>query len=336
MQTMDTKPTSHREHQPPAASLDQLVERVVESYQANPRTQHLDSTFLPSRAKAIKIIELLRRIMFPGFFDEQRLTTDNIKYHVGDMLSQLHGRLYEQIRQSLRYKENLDATDTKDVQEADKPGDNCDDCDKQAERLTLTFMERIVELRQTLMFDVQATFDGDPAADNTDETIFCYPGLDAIFIYRMAHVLADLKVPMLPRMMTEYAHNETGIDIHPGATIGKSFFIDHGTGVVIGETCIIGDRVKVYQGVTLGALSTRGGQSWKGSKRHPTIEDEVTIYGGAIVLGDITIGRNSTIGGSVFVTQSVPPGHLVTMKDPELHIREDKRAQRILEQRSSD
>ena len=187
-------------------------------------------------------------------------------------------------------------------------GDDCTDCDPQAHSLTTEFLDRVPDLRHRLNLDVLATFDGDPAAVNHDETIFCYPGIDAIFIYRVAHDLWKLKVPLIPRIISEYAHYQTGIDIHPGATIGKSFFLDHGTGVVIGETTIIGDRVKIYQGVTLGALSTKGGQAWRGRKRHPTIEDDVTIYGGAIILGGETvIGEGSTIGGSVFLTRSVPP-----------------------------
>jgi serine O-acetyltransferase len=199
----------------------------------------------------------------------------------------------------------------------------CDQCDQQASYITEQFLEHIPELRRMLALDVQAAFDGDPAAVSTDETIFCYPGLDAVFVHRLAHVLFQLEVPLLPRMMTECVHNETGIDIHPGAEIGESFFIDHGTGVVIGETTKIGNRVKIYQGVTLGALSTKGGQAWRGRKRHPTIEDDVTIYGGAIILGGATvIGTGSTIGGSVFITKSVPPHHAVSMKDPRLEVKE--------------
>lgn len=310
----------------PAEALEKLVARIVDSYHADPRTQHLDAIFLPSRAEAVDVIELLRRLVFPGFFDAQRLTSQNIHYHVGELVSQVRDKLYEQTRQALRYEKNRT--------EGKGTGDDCLDCDDRAARVTASFLERIPEIRRLLALDVQASFDGDPAAVNTDETIFCYPGVDAIFIYRVAHELWKLGVPMLPRIMTEVAHNETGIDIHPGAEIGESFFIDHGTGVVIGETCKIGNRVKVYQGVTLGAQSTRGGQAWRGMKRHPTVEDDVTIYGGAIILGgEVVIGRGSTIGGSVFVTQTVPPGHLVTMKQPELTIKEDKRAQRMMKKR---
>jgi serine O-acetyltransferase len=294
-----------------------LVQRIVRSYHADDRTQHLDASFLPSRARIIDILELLRRLMFPGFFDEQRLTTATITYHTGDLVNKIYQELYEQIRQALRYDENRTARGS---------GDRCDHCDQKAIEVAMTFMERVPDLRRLLALDVQAAFDGDPAAVSTDETIFCYPGLDAIFIHRIAHELYKLSVPLLPRIISEYAHNETGIDIHPGAQIGESFFIDHGTGVVIGETTVIGDRVKIYQGVTLGALSTKGGQAWRGRKRHPTIEDDVTIYGGAVILGgDTVIGRGSTIGGAVFLTNSVPPEHTVVSKPRELDIRPQRK-----------
>ena len=301
----------------PRDQLSPIVDRVVASYHAEPRTQHLDSTFLPSRAKSIALIEQLRRLVFPGFFDEKRLSSTEVRDHVSTLLAAIDNRLYEQVRQALRYEQNRDGGG----------GDDCEACDEHARDRTLRFLERLPELRETLALDVQAAFDGDPAASSTDETIFCYPGVDAVFVHRIAHELHRLAVPLLPRIMSEYAHNETGIDIHPGASIGRSFFIDHGTGVVIGETCEIGERVKIYQGVTLGALSTKGGQAWRGRKRHPTIEDDVTIYGGAIILGGNTVvGRGATIGGSVFITASVPPGHTVTMKPPELRVSPDRGA----------
>ena len=314
---------------PRLPSLDELVHRIVESYLVDKRTQHLDSNFLPSRSRTIQAIELLRQLIFPGFFDAQRLTSKHIHYHAGELLGRVRDLLYEQIRQAIRYDEAR--------QNGKAKGDACDTCDAQAEHVTMKFLDRIPHLRRMIALDVQAAFDGDPAAASTDETIFCYPGIDATFIHRIAHEFYNLKIPLLPRIISEYAHNETGIDIHPGATIGESFFIDHGTGVVIGETTHIGNRVKIYQGVTLGAKSTRGGQAYKGLKRHPTVEDDVTIYGGAIILGgDVVIGQGSTIGGSVFLTQSVPPGHLVTMKQPELTINPDKRAQRMMAKRDAD
>jgi len=306
------------EPSPDPADLASLVDRMVDSYQAHEALHHLDSIFLPSRAQTVEIIELLRRIVFPGFFDEQRLTTQNIRGHIGGLLAEARGLLYEQFRQNLRYDLN--------ARTGDRSGDACPDCDANARRLADEFMERLPDLRRLLATDVSAAFSGDPAAISTDEAIFCYPGIDAVFIYRVAHEWHRLGLPLLARIASEYAHNETGIDIHPGARIGESFFLDHGTGVVIGETCVIGDRVKLYQGVTLGALSTKGGQAWRGMKRHPTIEDDVTIYGGAIILGgDTVIGQGATIGGSVFLTSSVPAGHTVTMKQPELHSRPPKR-----------
>ena len=207
-------------------------------------------------------------------------------------------------------------------------GDRCDDCDRVAREKTDAFLRRIPEVRRLLSTDVRAAYDGDPANAHTDEAIFCYPGLDAIFNHRYAHELYQLEVPLLPRIMAEVAHNETGIDLHPGAKIGERFFIDHGTGIVVGQTCEIGRDVKLYQGVTLGALSLKGGHDrWEGRKRHPTIEDGVTIYGGAIILGGNTvIGKGATIGGSVFITASVPAGHTVTMKQPQLTLKPPRNA----------
>ncbi len=295
--------------------LEQVVDALLETYPEDERTQHIDATFLPSRAEAIRIIELGRRIVFPGFFDERRITSDNVRFHVGELLNELDEVLYEQVRQALRYGQNIKAEGT---------GDQCDDCDVKAREITDELLAAIPMLRRAISKDVQAAYDGDPAAKGTDEAVFCYPGIDAIFIHRVAHKLCQLGVPMLPRIMSEYAHNETGVDIHPGATIGESFFIDHATGVVIGETCVIGNRVKIYQGVTLGALSTKGGQAWRGRKRHPTIEDDVTIYAGATILGgDTVIGARSTIAGSVFITHSVPPDHsvLADLPTPKLKAR---------------
>lgn len=295
------------------------VARIVESYRREQGLQHLDSTFLPSRGKTIQIIEVLRKIIFPGFFDDQKLTSRNIQYHVGELLERLRALLYEQVRESLRYHRNRS--------HGNGAGDACDQCDTQAQAATMAFVEQIPRLRHLLATDVQACFDGDPAAASRDEIIFCYPGLDAIFIHRIAHELWKLNVPLLPRIMSEYAHNETGIDIHPGATIGESFFIDHGTGVVIGETTEIGNRVKIYQGVTLGALSTKGGQAWRGRKRHPTIADDVTIYPNTTILGGETvIGARSVINGSVFLISSVPEDSTVRVKHPEPEIVSRRRA----------
>ncbi len=289
---------------------DPLVQRIVTSYAADERTQHLDSTFLPNRARAIEIIELMRRIVFPGFFDEQRLTTQTIATHLAELLEQVKRPLFQQINEALRYEQNR-------VGGAGQ-GDDCDDCERQAEQSTDAFLNTIPEIRRLLATDVQAAYDGDPAAVNTDETIFCYPGLDAIFIYRVAHELYKLNVPLLPRIMTEYAHNETGIDIHPGAAIGESFFIDHGTGVVIGETTQIGRHVQIYQGVTLGALAPKDGDKWRGRKRHPTIGNDVVIYPNATILGGETVvGDGCVINGLVFLVESVAPNHTVAVHHPQ-------------------
>jgi serine O-acetyltransferase len=301
----------------PSPLLQDLARELVDTFADDPRTQHIDATFLPSRDCCVRIVELLRRLTFPGFFEDSRLTSESILPHTLDLLQRTDALIYEQIRQTERYLLNSKG-------EAN-PGDDCPKCDEIAREKTDAFLKRLPEVRRLLSLDVQAAFDGDPAATSTDEAIFCYPGIDAIFIHRYAHELYKLKLNLLARIFSEIAHNETGIEIHPGADIGESFFIDHGTGIVIGETVTIGRGVKVYQGVTLGALSTKGGQDWRGLKRHPTIEDDVTIYGGAIILGGATvIGQGATIGGSVFITNSIPPGHMVTMKQPELTLKPPK------------
>lgn len=293
-------------------SLDSLVNMVIASYEADPRTQHIDSRFLPTREKAIDLLYGLQELIFPGFFGRQHITSDNVKYHVGDLLQVIREDMDDQIETALRYTENL---------ETNGRGDACDECTQRAQSLTDTFLGRIPHLRTMLALDVQAAYDGDPATRNTDEAIFTYPGVEAIFIHRIAHELFKLNVPLIPRMMSEYGHSKSGIDIHPGATIGQSFFIDHGTGVVVGETTEIGDRVKLYQGVTLGALSfpkDERGDLVRGHKRHPTIHDDVVIYANATVLGGNTIiGKGSVIGGGVFLTKSVPAGHMVSFKAPE-------------------
>ncbi len=308
---MPADPVHADPRRPDPALLQDLTDTLVRTYLADDRTQHIDAIFLPSRTRCIQIVELLRRLTFPGFFDDHRLTTDNIADHTADLLRQTEALLFEQVCQTERYLLN--------ERDQTHPGDHCPECDARARAKTDAFLGTLPEVRRKLATDVQAAFDGDPAATSTDEAVFCYPGLDAIFIHRYAHELYKLNLHLLARIFSEYAHNETGVEIHPGATIDESFFIDHGTGIVIGETVTIGKRCKIYQGVTLGALSTKGGQDWRGMKRHPTLEDDVTIYGGAIILGGTTVvGAGATIGGSVFLTKSVPAGHTVTMKPPEL------------------
>ena len=289
---------------------------LLSSYAADPRTIAVGARFLPSRARVIGLIEALRRLTFPGFFEAEPLGPERLEEETRRRLAGFDALLYEQVRHALRYGLNRAG------EGRNGRGDECDDCDVRAREVTDAFLRRIPEVRRLLGTDVQAAFDGDPATDHTDETVFCYPGIDAIFTHRYAHELCRLKVPMLPRIMSEVAHSETGIDIHPGARIGEGLFIDHGTGIVIGETCEIGRGVTLYQGVTLGALSLKGGHDrWAGRKRHPTLEDEVTVYGGAIILGGGTvIGRGATIGGTVFLTRSVPAGHTVSMEAPSLKV----------------
>ena len=255
---------------------------------------------LPDRNSIIGIIKELRRLFFPAYFGEAQLMALPAESYAALLLERIETALTAQVALSL-------------------PEDQA----FAAGALTHEILEQLPRIQQMLMTDIEATFDGDPAAADKEEIIFAYPGLFAIFVYRVAHELYLRHIPMIPRMMTEYAHSRTGIDIHPGAQIGSWFFIDHGTGIVIGETTVIGDHVKVYQGVTLGALTTRGGQSLRGKRRHPTIEDNVTIYAGASILGgDTVIGRDCVIGSNVFITHSIPPCTTVSVKSQELQIRQ--------------
>jgi serine O-acetyltransferase len=281
----------------------------VASDLGEPLTRHIDAGSLPSRDAVIDLVKKLRELLFPGYFGKQNLTSQTLEYYVGELLGEIRGLLFEQVLNVIRHQ-------------ATRHGNPPCDFDHKAATIVQAFLEAIPRLRATLATDVQAAFEGDPAAGDTDEVIFSYPGIFALTAHRIAHELFGLKVPLLPRIMSEYAHALTGIDIHPGATIGEFFFIDHGTGVVIGETTTIGRYVKLYQGVTLGALSTRGGQSLRGVKRHPTLEDGVTVYSGASILGGETvIGKDAVISSNVFVTQSVPPETRVTVKNPELQYR---------------
>ena len=297
---------------PQSLTMTELVSALLESYQRERRITHVSTAVLPSRDSVIAILESLREVLFPGYFGRQGLMLESLVYHVGDNLVTLHARLLEQAESAFRHQ-------------AVRGGHEIDGVGELALAATNGFLNSLPHVRALLATDVQATFDGDPAATSLDEIIFSYPGLWGVTVYRLAHELHILGVPLIPRMMSEFAHSQTGIDIHPGAMIGKAFFIDHGTGVVIGETTIIGNHVKIYQGVTLGALSTRGGQTLRGVKRHPTIHDHVTIYSGASVLGgDTVICEGAVINSNVFVTQSVPPRTRVSTKNPELQYRDKK------------
>lgn len=289
-----------------------ITKRIVLNYNASDQLKLKKTTNLPIRAEIIGIIKDIRKIMFPGYFAGFNVTYPLAEYFVGEQIIDIAARLKKQIELALSYgKEDIDYKSLK----------------AEAERISMNFIKKLPDIQKMLLMDVQAGFDGDPAAKSKEDIIFSYPGFFAIYVYRLAHVLYKEDVPFIPRIMTEYAHSRTGIDINSGATIGKYFFIDHGTGVVIGETTIIGNYVKLYQGVTIGALSTRDGQKLRDVKRHPTIEDNVTIYSGATVLGGNTvIGTGTVIGGSAFITTSIPPYTKVSVKSPELTMRDGSKA----------
>ena len=300
--------------------LPDVTDQVVATYSQIGTINHLGHSPLPHNDAVIEITHDLMEVIYPGYQRRQKLHAGNVAYHVGDLLEGLSNALTQQIARALRHKQALANSD--DPQSADAN----DAFEELARQKTITLLESLPRLRELLATDVQAAYDGDPAAQGLDEIILCYPGLQAITVHRLAHELYGLDVPFIPRMMAEWSHNRTGIDIHPGATIGPSFFIDHGTGVVIGETTEIAAHVKLYQGVTLGALSfpkDDSGQLVRGQKRHPTIEEGVVIYANATVLGGETvIGSRSVIGASVSLIQSVPPNTVVTIEKPQLKFRE--------------
>lgn len=294
--------------------LSDVTRQLVDSVHELPTLHRLDHGFLPNRQTVRKAVGTLMQLVFPGYFGRQGLTEQMLPYHVGDLVGSLMDELFEPVQYCLRFREDND----------DCPEVNAR-CAAEAERAVLGFFDALPAVRRRVADDVKAHFEGDPAATSPEETIFSYPGLYAIAVQRLAHELYALNVPLLPRVMTELAHEQTGIDIHPGARLGQGLFIDHGTGVVVGETCLIGKNVKIYQGVTLGALAPAKGQKLRGAKRHPTIEDDVVLYAGATILGGETvIGRGSTIGGNVFLTQSVPAGTRVVAEPPSLRMRNGK------------
>lgn len=292
--------------------LPELVQRIVDSYMLDARTHYIDREFLPSRSGITQLCDDLLELTYPGYIGRHGLNRHNVTYHVGELIPRLWESLRTQISNCLCH-------------DAELAGHGTEPCEPQAEQLAAAFIERIPEVRKMLTDDVQAHYDGDPAAVSPSEVILAYPGMLAITLHRYAHVLYAHEIPYMPRIMSEYAHQRTGIDIHPGALIGRSFCIDHGTGVVIGETAEIGDNVKIYQGVTLGALSfpkDERGRVIRGYKRHPTVGHNVTIYANAIILGGETvIGDGAVVGGSVFITKSVEPGHQVSLAPPVLRVR---------------
>ncbi len=293
--------------------LPSIVSELVKSCQDPETFHHLNLAGLPSREAAVEIVEGLKKVLFPGYFGPQELDELILSYQMGIAVNVLFELLSKQISLSIRH-------------ECRRYNQVCTLCVERGQREAVTFLRKLPGLRKTLGDDVRAAYQGDPAAKSYDEIIFSYPSILAIAMYRLAHELVVQEIPLLPRMISEYAHSITGIDIHPGARIGRNFFIDHGTGVVIGETCIIGDRVRLYQGVTLGALSLpmeEQGDLLRRSKRHPTIEDRVTIYAGATILGGETvIGAGAVIGGNVWLTHSVPPGTTVMIETPHLKYKE--------------
>ncbi len=295
--------------------LPELTNRIVRTYGEIASISHLGHCPLPNYEVVVAAIEDLKEIIYPGYRRREGLHSGNVTYHVGDLIDGLHDKLTTQIGRAMRH----------DAGFADDCGSTDHDFEALGQAKAILFLEELPELRRRLALDAQAAMDGDPAVKTLDEVIFCYPGLEAVTVYRLAHALHLLEVPLIPRMMTEWAHSKTGIDIHPGATIGDHFFIDHGTGVVIGETCEIGNRVKLYQGVTLGALSFAidgDGNLVRGHKRHPTIEDSVVIYANATVLGGATvIGHHSVIGSSVWLTRSLQPHTTVVLEKPKLRMR---------------
>ena len=290
------------------ARLHDIVDSIIIECDDEKCNAHIDYEQLPSKAAVIDILHRLRGVIFPGYFNAEKLDPVNLRYYVGQTVAELFDSLSEQIARSIRhdcFKFELE----------------CTECTTRGYDIALALLESIPEVQRILATDIVAVFEGDPAAKSYDEIIFSYPGVFAITVYRIAHKLHLLGVPLLPRIMSEYVHGETGIDIHPGAIIGERFVIDHGTGVVIGETSEIGKNVRIYQGVTIGALSVPKGriEEMKGRKRHPTIEDDVIIYSGATILGgDTVIGARSVIGGNVWITESLPPDTQVLIESPSL------------------
>jgi serine O-acetyltransferase len=301
------------------ALLSELTDRIIQTYYEIGSINHLGHCALPSNEVVYEIAADLKEVLFPGYRRRQNLHAGNVGYYVGDLIDGLHDKLTQQIARAIRHehqkRHRIVCANSTEI-----------DFEAIGQQKAIQFLEELPQIREMLAKDVQAAFDGDPAAGSVDEIIFCYPGLEAITIQRLAHELYKLEVPFIPRMLSEWAHSRTGIDIHPGAKIGPSFFIDHGTGVVIGETTEIHSGVKIYQGVTLGALSfpkDETGAIIRGTKRHPTIESGVVIYANATVLGgDTIVGAGSVIGASASISKSVPPNTMVTVEKPTLRFRE--------------
>jgi len=293
-------------------SVTELTDQLIASYASVGGINHLDGKNLPSKTAISSIAADLLRLLFPGFFDEKSIHTSQLKVETAALMDSVLGRLEEEMFKSLEYAAPEKKPDARET-------------NRQARELTLDFLSNLPRVRELLQTDSEAAYRGDPAALSQEEVIVAYPFVEAIAVQRLAHLLYLQQVPLIPRIMTEWAHSRTGIDLHPGARIGSHFFIDHGTGTVIGETAEIGRHVKLYQGVGLVARSLSGGQSLRGRKRHPTLEDHVTIYANAtIVGGETVVGAGSTIGSSVFLTHSVPPDSLVTYETNDIRVTNKK------------
>ena len=304
---------------PVSKTVTQIANELIVSYARLGGINHLDGKNLPSKSAIAAITVDLLRLLFPGFFDDRTIHSSELKVEMVSLVDAVSEKLEDEITKSLEYAPP-EGLEKKDLRAA-------------ARKIACEFLGTLPAIRELLKTDADAAFDGDPAALSREEVIVAYPFIEAIAVQRMAHELFQRNIALLPRIMTEWAHARTGMDLHPGAKIGSHFFVDHCTGTVVGETCIIGDHVKMYHGVTLGAKSTSGGQQLRGAKRHPTIEDDVTIYPGATILGgDTVIGEGSTIGGNVFLTSSVPPHSLVVFEGLTVKVL-DKREREL---RSSD
>lgn len=304
--------SEHRE------KLPGVINEIMASMDDDKCFAHIDDEPIHFSTSVQQMIETFREVLFPGYFAKEKVDSANLLYTVGQSVSRLYDILSDQIIHVLRH-------------DCLRYGLKCSECEPRGNDVALDLLRAVPELRQVLAEDVKGAFDGDPAAKSYDEIIFSYPGLYAITVYRIAHILHRQNVPQLPRIMSEYAHSLTGIDIHPGATIGRRFVIDHGTGIVIGETAMIGNNVRIYQNVTIGALSLPpdAGKKLKGAKRHPTIEDDVIIYSGATILGGETvIGARSVVGGNVWLTKSIPADTKVFIESPRLVYRNQEENKR--------
>ena len=301
--------------------LPELTENIVASYSRTRATCRLDRCSLPSKETVVEILSDLNEVLFPGFRRRDRLNSSNVVYYVGNLVDKIYDALRAQISRAF-----CGETTNGAPLEPCRPEKRAD-FDRLGDEKAAAFLARIPEIREKLEKDVEAAMKGDPACKSTAEVVFCYPGFEAITTHRIARALWELGVPLLPRIMSEWAHSRTGVDIHPGAKIGEYFFIDHGTGVVVGETCEIGDWVKIYQGVTLGALSfprDETGELVRGTKRHPTLEDGVVVYANATILGgDVVVGRDSVVGSNVWLAKSLAPRSTIVIEKPRHVLREN-------------